>query len=190
MEMQLIIYLKTSLWHADRAKCRHLFSKKARGMRQNQKETGRSEKKKDSLIFQHFCQKYECVHLHTSALFHNCNRLPNVHHACIYSPAVQCCACNAYDALKQSPLHQQCKMLKFPAVKMPFPPHKDTVTDDIPVSHAPPNQAKMMFCTNKSSIQHLLSLLNQKKRLFLQQPLHLDRSNCCLHLVWNPCPSL
>lgn len=90
------------------------------------KQGGVKRRKTQSLIFQHFLQKYECVHLHTSALFHNCKRFTNVHHACIYSPEVQCCACNASDALKQSSLLQQCKMLKFPAVKMPFPPHTKT----------------------------------------------------------------
>lgn len=31
--------------------------------------------------------------------------------------------------------------------------HKDTVTDNIPVSHAQTNQTKMVFCTNKSRIK-------------------------------------
>lgn len=30
--------------------------------------------------------------------------------------------------------------------------HKDTVTDNIQVSHAPSNQAKIVFCTNNPAL--------------------------------------
>ncbi len=160
--MQLIIDLKTSLWHVDRAKWTTIHSAKRLEVRKQ----GGSEKKKDSLILQHFLQKYECEHLHTPAIISQLQTFYKYQPYMHLFTSVQCCACNASDALKQSPLLQQCKMLKFPAVKMPFPPRTKILWPTTsPVSHAQSNQTQMVFRTNKSSIKLNICFvsLNQKE---------------------------
>lgn len=172
--------------------------------RLNQKETGRSGKKKDSLIFQHFPQICITTHLNLfapshvfntinkSALFHYCN-CAFIHQRCS-------CACNAYDALKQSPLHQQCKIqnsLQTTARDALPSTHKDTVIISHPgLTYTPssnlPNQP--VFYTEKLTTNPPLNICFVQaspakwEKPLLQQPLHLDRGNYRLHLLWNPCP--
>lgn len=129
--------------------------------RQNQKkETGRSGKKKDSLIFQHSSKIYHNASEFVCTLHRHDFTIATVRFSAFIRQRCSC-ACNAHDALKRLPLHQQCEIqnsLQTTARDALPSVHKDTVTSWFRTHHltCQTNPCFIPQADNKSTIKCLL----------------------------------